>query len=190
MPGSPTMPTARPRPLSASSSKRCKAATSSVRSTKLVVRSGIAPSRAARRTRNPDQAIGRDRLGFAFDRERPDRFDARIALRRQPGRLAQQDDAGPGRLLQMGGEVGGVADRRLDRKIAADRAEDDRAGVDADMDRQVEPIALGARRCLPPSAWRMPSAASKARRTWSSWVRGAPKIAMKPSPVNCGTVPS
>jgi hypothetical protein len=42
---------------------------------------------------------------------------------------------------------------------------------------------------LPATARLIATAARRARRTWSSCAIGAPNSAMKPSPVNCGTVP-
>ena len=88
--------------------------------------------------RNPEQKVGRDRLGFAFEGERPDRIDAGILLRRQPGRLAHQNRTRLGRLLQPGGEVRGVADRGVQSKVTAYWAKDDGTGMNADAYREVE----------------------------------------------------
>src|SRR5208282_4673528 len=60
--------------------------------------------------RNTEQAISRDRLGFAFQGERAHGLDASVVLRRQAGRLAQQDRSRLGRLVKSGGDIGGIAD--------------------------------------------------------------------------------
>ena len=139
--------------------------------------------------RHPEQTISRDRLGLAFENERSDRLDPRIALRQQAGRFAQQDRSRLGGLLKPGRHIGRITDDRVvHRQIVGDRAEDDRTRVDANSHGQLEELGSAA---APPSwsARCMARAANNARLTWSSWVSGAPNRAMNPSPVNCGAVP-
>ncbi len=83
-----------------------------------------------------EQAIGRDRIGLALEGQRPDRFDARVTLGQCPDRAADQDLSRFGGLLQSGGEVCGVADRGIHAEASADRAKDDRSGMDADPNPQ------------------------------------------------------
>ena len=94
--------------------------------------------------RHTEQTISRDRLGLALENERSDRLDPRIAFRQPAGRFAQEDRSRLGGLLEPGGDIGRIADHRVvHRQIIGDRAEDDRARVNANSNRQLEPLGVG-----------------------------------------------
>ena len=94
--------------------------------------------------RHPEQTESRDRLDLAFENERPDRFDTRIALRQQASRFAQQDRSRLRGLLKPSCHIGRITDDRVvHRQIVGDRAEDDRTRVDANSHRQLEELGLG-----------------------------------------------
>ena len=78
-----------------------------------------------------------DRLAPALDLNGSDALAADVALDEPPRRLARENRARLGQLLEAGGEVGGVADRRvIHAQVVADRAHDDETGVKAHPDRQ------------------------------------------------------
>ena len=94
--------------------------------------------------RHSEQSISQDRLGFALQRERPDRLDARITLCREADRLAQQDRPRLGQLLESRGNIRCVADYcAVHRQAFAERPKNDGPGMDADPHRQVQPAAIG-----------------------------------------------
>ena len=95
---------------------------------------------------NTEQTISRDRFGLAFENERSDRLDTRIALRQQAGRLADEDRSRLGGLLESGGDIGCITDHRIiHRQILGDRTEDNRARVDANSHRQLRALGIGRR---------------------------------------------
>ena len=94
--------------------------------------------------RNAEQAIGRYRLGFAFERKRADRIDPRIALSQQPGCFADQDRSRLGCRLESRSDIRRVTDhRRIHRQSVANRAEDHCSGVDPDPHRELQSLAIG-----------------------------------------------
>ena len=94
--------------------------------------------------RHHEQTKSRDRLGLAFENERPDRLHARVALRQQVGRFAQEDRSGFRGLLKPGGHIGRVTDDCvIHRQLIGDGAEDDRARVDANSHGQSEELGIG-----------------------------------------------
>ena len=78
-----------------------------------------------------------DRLAPALDLNGPHALAADVALDEPPRRLAREDRARLGQLLEASRQVGGVADRRVvHAQVVADRAHDHEAGVQAHPDRQ------------------------------------------------------
>src|SRR6516165_9873399 len=55
--------------------------------------------------RHFEQAVGGDRIGFAFENEGSDRLHPRVALRQLVCGLAQKDRRRLGRLLKSGGDI-------------------------------------------------------------------------------------
>ena len=105
-----------------------------------------------------------------------------------PGRLADEDLARVGRLLQAGGDVDRVAGGP--RAAGPRLADDHLAGVDADAHRDLERRARSAGASFrAASAVRISAAARTARRASSSWRTGTPKTATTASPMNFSTVP-
>ena len=83
--------------------------------------------------RNVEQAMSHDRLGFTFEDQRPDRFNASKTLRQEAGRFAQQDRSGVGCLLKSGCDIGSVTDHRvIHREPVTNGAKDDRPAVNTD----------------------------------------------------------
>ena len=94
--------------------------------------------------RNAEQAVSDDRLILAFEAEWSDRIDAGIALSQQPGCFADQHGARLGCRLKSRGHVCRVTDHRgIHRQSVADRAKDDRPGVDPNPHREVQALAIG-----------------------------------------------
>ena len=84
-----------------------------------------------------DEAVHDDRVAPALDLNRPDALPAHVALDEAPRRLAREDHAWLGHLLEACGQVGGVADCRIvHSQVVTDRAHHDEAGVKAHPNRQ------------------------------------------------------
>ncbi len=98
--------------------------------------------------RDFEQAISGDRIGFAFEAERPDGLDPHVALRQPGGILAQQYRCRVGGVLEAGGDIGGIADRRVvHRQLFADRAKHHRPGMNPHTHGQIHFVGLGCICC-------------------------------------------
>src|SRR5262249_33115818 len=113
------------------------------------------------------------------------------------GRLAHHHAPGPRELLHSGGEVGGVADRRvIHTQVVADAPHHHGARVDPDPHLKRRPtlggelLAVVPERALDAHGGGRPMAGCRARRGASWWAMGAPNSAITPSPVYWLTVPS
>ena len=92
--------------------------------------------------RGAEQLEDLDRQLEALDGHRPVRGDLDVAVGQAARRLADERGAGTGELLHARGQVGRLPDRRvLDVEVAADRAHDHVAGVDAHADLHVDALA-------------------------------------------------
>jgi hypothetical protein len=107
-------------------------------------RGGVEP-RAQRAGRDHLEDV--DRRVEALDRHRPEGLDLDEALRDSKGVGRQQDGTGVGKLLHAGGEVRGLSDGRVIHvEVAADGADDDLSGIQADPDLHLD--AMGAANLL------------------------------------------
>ena len=142
MPGSAAMPTACPRPCSTCSKSACNSPSYRERPTKrLSVRGQPLQRRPA--WPDPQHSVGDDRLAPPAHVDRADGLDARVAGYVAGRRLADENDARLGQLLEARGDVRGVANRGVvHRQVRADVADDDRAGVDPHADGQVDAVLL------------------------------------------------
>jgi hypothetical protein len=97
--------------------------------------------------RHTEQAIRPDRFGFAFKYQRPDWLDAGMASRQHTRRLADQDRARLGRLLEAGGEICRITDCRVvHQQIVCNGAEYDGPSVNADPQQQLHSSVIGVNR--------------------------------------------
>src|SRR5262249_58637733 len=97
--------------------------------------------------RSPEQLAG-DRphanwLGLALHLKLTEALEGEISVGEAMRARADRDLSRLRDVQDAGGEVGGVPDRRVvHAKVAADRAHDDQAGVDADPDTELDAVAL------------------------------------------------
>ena len=101
---------------------------------------------ARSRRRRPRPLVDLDRLAKPFHRDGAQRLHLDVALGEPQGVGRQADRAGVGQLLHPRGQVRRLADRRVVHvQIAADRADDDLAGVQADADLHVDAVRCAGR---------------------------------------------
>ena len=89
-----------------------------------------------------DGAEHAHRIRLALDGALAERLAVDVVAHLAPGRLAEVDASGIGHPFETGGEVRGVADRRvIHDQVVADRTDDDRAGVQPDAELLIEAVA-------------------------------------------------
>ncbi len=134
------------------------------------------------------EPIRRDRFGLSLRIDRIDGLRHDCVTDESIGRLADQDLAGSGRLLQPGRGVHRVAghERLAPARVAGHHL----SGVDPRPHRDLDTRGrLGGRGSAVERRSRISAAARTARRASSSWRRGMPNTAMIASPMNFSTVP-
>jgi hypothetical protein len=138
-----------------------------------------------------DHFPGPRRLRLALEGEWSKRPRVKVAGYQSVYMLGDENPPWIGGLLQPGGHISRVSDRRVVHpEVAPDAPHDNEPRVQALANLEAEtPLAL---ELLPIPLQHRPEAeaAWTARWAWSSWAIGAPKRAMIPSPRNWFTVPS
>src|SRR5215469_7237944 len=140
-PASPTMATTCPRPAAAWPSTRRRCSTSASRPTKRVRPRSAAACRRVRAWPAPRQLEDLDWLQEPLYGDRPKRPHLDVALSEAHGLTSQPDGPGQGQLFHPSREVSSLAHGRVvHAQIAADPADNDLPGVEADPDLRLHAV--------------------------------------------------